>query len=115
MKNSPVNNIATCEHCSIRSCPRYVHGRKKGLEQLDQEFLWVTRESLIRQQVKTLEDLVKFLIQENNLNIQWPDGCSFKAVQVLLRSLDNEYKILIFDYNDGSDGSPDFFQKFPII
>ena len=50
-------------------------------------------------------------MQRNNLNIRRPDGHSFRAVQVLLRSFDNECKIFIFDYNDGLDGSPDFFQK----
>lgn len=51
------------------------------------------------------------LMQQTNLNIRRPDGHCFKAVQVLLRSFENEYKVLIFDYNDGSVGSPDFFQK----
>lgn len=107
MKKGLVNKIVTYKHCRICSCPRYVHGRKEGVEQLAQDFLCVTLQGSKYKTPLRLEDLVKLLMQRNNLNIRR----SFKAVQVLLRSFDNEYKILIFDYNDGLDGSPDFFQK----
>ena len=48
MKKGLVNKLVTYKYCGICSCPRYVHGRKEGVEQLAQDFLC----HLIRQQIQ---------------------------------------------------------------
>ena len=123
-----VNKIVTCKHFGIHSCPRYVDGRKEGVEKLAQEFPRVTRESLIRQQVqnsleiggfsKAIDTAKQFTdttyidnVRRKFKNIRRPDGHSFKAVQILQKSFEKEAKFLIFDYNDGSEGSPAFVLK----
>ena len=114
-----VNKIVTSKHFGIHSCPRYVDGRKEGVEKLAREFLRVTRESLRQQVQNSLEtggfsktvDTKKHLTDTTYIdNVRWkfknirrPHGHSFKAVQVLQRSFENEDKFLIFDYNDGSE------------
>ena len=117
-----------CKHFGIHNCARYVDGRKEGVEKLAQEFPRVTRESLIRQQVqnslktggfsKAVYTAKPFTdttyidnVRRKFKNIQRPYGHSFKAVQVLQRSFENEQKFLIFDYNDGSDWSSAFALK----
>ena len=108
-----------CKHFSIHTWPRYVYGRKEGVQKLTQEFPRVTRGSLIQQQVQNSLELTGFskavdtskqfadttcmTMLEGNLKTF--DANSFRAVRVLQRSFQNEDKFLILDYNDGSDGS----------
>ena len=122
------NNKVTCKHFGTHSCPVRVDGRKEGVEKLAKEFPRVTREGLIRQQVqnslenggfdKAVGTARQFSdttyidnVRRKVKNTRRPDGHSFNAVQILKNSFEKEDKFLIYDFNDGSDGSLPFVLK----
>ena len=50
-------------------------------------------------------------VEQKSKTIRRPDGHSFKVVQVLQRSFENEAILLIFDYNGGPHGPDNFVLK----
>ena len=128
LEKDSVKKIVTCKHYGDHSCPTKINGRKRGIEELSEQFPRVTREGLIRQQVQhTLEngsysDAVNEARSYSDVNYinnvrrksspeRRPDGHSFVAIERLKKQFDKSDKFLIFNYNDGADNSMPYLIK----